>query len=82
MDSSNADTSRFDVRNADDSTVCFVDFTKQFMCLGSIIEFSLTSDAVVNMRIKAATAFDALKNVLTSLPVDLSVKGRTYNAFS
>ena len=39
------------------------------------------SDADVNMRIKSATsAFGALKNVLTSLPVDLRVKGRIFNA--
>jgi hypothetical protein len=49
--------------------------------LGSIIDSSLTSDADVNMRIESATsAFGALKNVLTSLPVDLRVKGRIYNA--
>ncbi len=47
----------------------------------SIIDSSLTSDADVNMRIKSATsAFGALKNSLTSLPVDLRVKGRIYSA--
>ena len=35
----------------------------------------------MHMQIKAATAaFGALKNVLTSLPVDLRVKGRIYYA--
>ena len=81
VDYSTADTSRLDIRNADGSTVGFVDFTKEFKYLGSIIDSSLTSDADVNMRIKSATsAFDALKNVLTSLSVVLRVKGRIYNA--
>ena len=74
VDYSNADTSRFDIRNADGSTVGFVEFTKEVKYLGSIIDSSLTSDADVDMRIKAATsAFGALKNVLTSLFVDLRV---------
>ncbi len=52
----------FDIRNADGSTVDFADFTKKFNYLGSIIDSSLTSDADVDMRIKAATpAFGALK---------------------
>ena len=51
------------------------------LALCSIIDSSLTSDADVDMRIKAATsAFDALGNILTSLSVDLHVKGRIYNA--
>ena len=54
-DYSNADTSRFDTRNADGFTTGFVDFTKEFKYLGSIIDSSLTSDADVDMRIKAAT---------------------------
>ena len=62
VDYSTADTSRLDIRNADGSTVGFVDFTKEFKYLGSIIDSSLTSDADVNMRIKTATsAFGALK---------------------
>ena len=81
MNHSTADTSCLDIRNADGPTVGFVDFTKEFKYLGSIIDSSLTSDADVDMRIKAATsAFGALKNVLTSLPVDLGVKSRIYNA--
>ncbi len=81
VDYSNADTSCFDIRNADGSTVGFVDFTKEFKYLGSIIDSSLTSEADVDIRVKAATsAFDALKNVLTSLAVGLRVKSRTYNA--
>ena len=81
VDYSNAHTARFDIRNTDGSTVGFVDFTKEFKYLVSIIDSSLTSDADVDMRVKAATsAFGALKNVLTSLSVDLRVKGRIYNA--
>ena len=78
---SNADTSRFDMRNADGPTAGFVDFTKEFKYLGSIIGSSLTSDADVDMIIKAATsAFGALKKVLTGLTVNPRVKGRIYNA--
>jgi hypothetical protein len=77
VDYSNADTFRFDICNADCSTVGFVDFTKEFKYLGSIIDSSLTSDADVDMRIKAATsAFCALNNVLTSLSVDLPARKR------
>jgi hypothetical protein len=79
VDCSNADTSRSDIRDADGSTVGFVYFTKEFKYFGLIIESSLTSDADLDKRIKAATsAFDALKNVLTSLSVDLRVQGRIY----
>ncbi len=78
---STADTFRLGIRYADGSTVCFVDFTKEFKYLGSIIEFALTSDADVDMRIKAATsAFVGLKNIFTSLSVAPRVKGRIYNA--
>ncbi len=74
VDYSTADTSRLNIFNADGSNIGFVDFTKEFKYLGSIIDSSLTSDADVDMRIKAATsAFGALKNVLTSLSVDLRV---------
>jgi hypothetical protein len=74
---STAETSSKDIRNADGSAVGFVDFTKELEYLGSIIDSSLTSDADVGMRIKAATsAFGALKNVLACLPVDLRAKGR------
>ncbi len=82
-----AETSHFDVRNADGSAVGFVEFTKEFKYLGSIIDSSLTSDADVDKRIKAATsAFDQrLKNDLTNLSVDVRVilvrvKGKIYYA--
>ncbi len=69
------------MRNADGSTVGFADFTKKFKYLGSVIDSSLTSDAGVVKRIKAATsACGAYKNVLTSLSVDLRVKGGIYSA--
>jgi hypothetical protein len=62
VDYSNADTSRLGICNAAGSTVGFVDFTKVFMYLRSIIDSLLPSDADVDMRIKAATsAFGALK---------------------
>ncbi len=35
---SNADASRFDIRNADCSAVCFVGFTKEFKYFCSIID--------------------------------------------
>ncbi len=53
MGYSNADRSRFDIHNADGSTVGFVDFTKKFKYLGSIIDSSLTSDVDIDRRIKA-----------------------------
>jgi hypothetical protein len=72
---SNADTSRFNIRNADGSAVGFVDFTNEFKYLGSIIDSSLTSDADVDKRIQTATsAYGALKNVPTYLSVDFRVK--------
>ena len=64
------DYSRFDIRNADASTVGFVDFTKEFKYPGSIMDSSLTSDADVDMRTKAATsAFGALTNTSLSSPL-------------
>ncbi len=45
VDCSHVDKSRFDIHDAYDSTVGFVDFTKEFKYLGSIIDSSLTSDA-------------------------------------
>ena len=42
-----------------------VSFTTEFKYLGSIVHFSLTSDADVNKRIRAAAAaFGALRGVL------------------
>jgi hypothetical protein len=62
VDFSNADTSRFDIRNADGSTVGFVDFTKEEKYLGS--------DADLDKQIKAATsAFGALKMSSLTFPL-------------
>jgi hypothetical protein len=48
-------TPRFDIRNAEGLAIGFVDFTKEFKYLGLIIDSSLTPDADVDKRIKAAT---------------------------
>ena len=78
---STADTSRFNVLNSEGSSIGFIDFTEEFKYLGSIIHHSLTSDADVDKRIKAATAtFGALKNIFTNKHVDLKLKGQIYNA--
>ena len=43
----------------------FVGFTKEFKYLGSLVNYSLTSDADVTKRLKsAAAAFGALRGVL------------------
>jgi len=56
-----ADTSRFYV----DGTG-FIDSCEKFKYLGSILYYSLTSDADVDKRIALATAaFGALKNIFT-----------------
>ena len=76
-----ADTSRITVLDSIGTPVGFVDFTKEFRYLGSIIHHSLTSDADVDKRIKSATAaFGALKNIYTDKHIDLKVKGRIYVA--
>ena len=60
MQKDTADTSRFYV----DGTG-FIDFCEKFKYLGSILHYSLTSDADVDKRIASATAaFGALKNIL------------------
>jgi hypothetical protein len=59
----------------------FIDFTKEFKYLGSIVHYSLSSEADVDKRIKSATAaFGALKNVFTNRHLDLNIKGRIYVA--
>jgi hypothetical protein len=61
--------------------VGFINFTTEFKYLGSIIHPTLTSDADVDKRIKAATAsFGALRNVLTNKYLDPKVKGQVYVA--
>ena len=76
-----ADTSRIDVCDPNGAPVGFIDFTKEFKYLGSIVHYSLSSEADVDKRIKSATAaFGALKNVFTNRHLDLKLKGRIYVA--
>ena len=75
-------TERFDVVDeATGMTVGFIDFATEFKYLGSIIHPSLSSDADVDRRIKAATAaFGSLKKVLSNKHLDPKVKGQVYVA--
>ena len=59
-----ADASRFYIGGTG-----FIDFCEKFKYLGSMLHYSLTSDADVDKRITSATAaFGALKkNLLTSI---------------
>jgi len=71
-----ADTSRFYV----DGTG-FIDFCEKFKYLGSILHYSLTSDADVDHRIASATAaFGALKNIFNSKYLSEELKGEVYKA--
>jgi len=71
-----ADTSRFYV----DGTG-FIDFCEKFKYLGSILHYSLTSDADVDKRIASATAaFGALKNIFNSKYLSEELKGEVYKA--
>jgi hypothetical protein len=55
----------------------FVEFSESFKCLGSIIHYSLTSDAGVCKRIKSATAaFGAFKNLFNDKYQSKKAKGR------
>ena len=64
-------TERFNVSGDDKSTVGYVDFTKEFKYLGSLITPSLTSDADVTKRLKAASAaFGALRGVFRNRHLD------------
>ena len=59
----------------------YVDFTKEFKYLGSLITPSLTSDADATKRLKAASAaFGALKGVFRNRHLDYKVKGHVYVA--
>jgi hypothetical protein len=60
----------------------FIDFTKEFKYLGSIITSSLTSDADVEKRIKSAMAiFGAMsKGIFTRKDISPKVKGQVYNS--
>ena len=64
-------TERFGISGHDNSTVGYVDFTKEFKYLGSLITPSLTSDADVTKRLKAASAaFGALRGVFRNRHLD------------
>jgi len=66
-----ADTSRFYV----DGTG-FIDFFEKFKYLGSILHYSLTSDADVDKRIASTTAaFGAVKNIFNSKHLSEEPKG-------
>ena len=81
VDYSTADTSRFDVTNVSGVPIGFIDFAKEFKYLGSIVHYSLSSDADVDKRIKSATAaFGALKNIFTNRQLAPETKGRIYVA--
>jgi hypothetical protein len=72
----NGDTSNFPVGDT-----CSISFTESFRYLGSIIHYSLTSDAEVDFRIsKASEAFGALSNVLRNKHVSNHLKGGVYKA--
>ena len=55
----------------------FIDFCEKFKYLGSILYYSLTSDADVDKRIASATAaFGALKNIFNSKYLSEELKGK------
>ena len=63
------DTTPFTVLGPTGAAIGHVSFTTEFKYLGSIVHFSLTSDADVNKRIQAAAAaFGALRGVLCNFP--------------
>ena len=67
----------FDTQFLFSLSVIVLDFV--FKYLGSIVHYSLSSEADVDKRIKSATAaFGALKNVFTNRHLDLKLKGRIY----
>jgi hypothetical protein len=71
-----ADTSRFYI----DGTG-LIDFYEKFKYLGSMLHYSLTSDADVDKRITSATAaFGALKNIFADKYLSEELKGEVYKA--
>jgi hypothetical protein len=59
----------------------FVESSESFICLGSVIICSFTSDAGVCKRIKSVTeAFGALKNLFGHGNLSEKVKGKVYTA--
>jgi len=59
----------------------FIDFFEKIKYLGSILRYSLTSDADVDKRIASETvAFGALKNIFTDKYLSEELKGQVYKA--
>ena len=75
----NGDTTPFIVLGANGESLGFVSFTKEFKYLGSLVHYSLTSDADVSKRIKAAAAaFGALRSVLCNFALSENLRGQVY----
>jgi hypothetical protein len=73
-----ADTSRFYI----DGTG-FIDFCEKFKYLGSMLHYSLTSDADFDKRITSATAaFGALKSIFADTYLSEELKGEVYRALN
>ena len=71
-----ADTSQFYVDGPG-----FIDLGEKFKYVGSILHYSLTSDADVDKRIASATAaFGALKNIFNPKYLSEELKGEVYKA--
>ena len=75
------DTTPFTVFGPTGAAIGHVSFTTEFKYLGSIVHFSLTSDADVNKRIRAAAAaFGALRGVLCNFALEEKLRGQVYMA--
>ena len=71
------DTTPFTVFGPRGEVLGFVTFVLEFKYLGSLVHHSLTSDADVNKRIKAASAaFGALRSVLFIFVLSETLRGR------
>ena len=75
------DTTPFSVFGPSGEVLGFVTFVLEFKYLGSLVHHSLTSDADVNKRIKAASAaFGALRSVLCNFALSETLRGQVYTA--
>ena len=75
------DTTPFTVFGPSGEVLGFVTFVLEFKYLGSLVHHSLTSDADVNKRIKAASAaFGALRSVLCNFALSENLRGQVYTA--
>ena len=73
------DTTPFAVFGPSGEVPGFVTFVLEFKYLGSLVHHSLTSDADVNKRIKAASAaFGALRSVLCNFALSETLRGQVY----